>query len=103
MRLGIKLAESLGMIPYALCRIQIMMINHATSDYFGDAYDAAIFLGRSNFPMISRFYLFYRNKSLSAAGSSLPRVLDQLIYKVVKETFVGKCYTHMRICQQQDI
>ena len=37
--------------------------------------------------MISRFYLFYRNKSLSAAGSSLPRVLDQLIYKVVKETF----------------
>ena len=80
-----------------------MMINHATSDYFGDAYDAAIFLGRSNFPMISRFYLFYRNKSLSAAGSSLPRVLDQLIYKVVKETFLGKYYTHMRICQQQDI
>ena len=79
-----------------------MMINHATADHFGDAYDAAIFLGRSNFPMISRFYLFYRNKSLSAGGSSLPRVLDHVIYKV-KKTFLGKYYTHMKSCQQHDI
>ena len=79
-----------------------MMINHATADHFGDAYDAAIFLGQSNFPMIPQVYLFYRNKSLSAPGSSLPRVLDHLIYKV-KETFLGKCYTHMKSCQQQDI
>ena len=30
---------------------------------FGDADDAAFLPGRSNFPMISRFYLFSRNES----------------------------------------